>query len=125
MNQIPHVSPSFSPEYARWLGYYDGCTLGTKDPQRSFNDEANARHPERETAYREGLKIGTEEARRNGLDMLCDNPGFDTPECLEHATYMDFTHGHAFPVCKRHAREARAARCQGGPCHTLVPIDWL
>ena len=127
---MEHVKPGFTAEYARYLGYRDGVTLGAKNPNRSFTSEYDQSH-NRDTAYAEGLAQGIAVAKSKGLDMTCrvhwDNPGFDTPECGSKATHLDWCHGHVIPVCDRHAAMVATMRqcCDKQPCHAVVPIAWL
>jgi hypothetical protein len=127
---IEKVEPSFSTEYAKYLGYLDGREYGSKNPMRSFQDEANRAHPEREIAYREGLAIGVAESNQSGLGMRClvhwdnlDNPDeFDTPcgcKATHTAVWDTGTHTHVFMVCDKHTRMAVALKNWA-----VTPISW-
>jgi hypothetical protein len=116
------MQSSFSPEYARHLGFEDAREGHTRQ-NRSWKD-----HPVMTEAYLKGFREGQEVNAVMGLDLRCkvrwDKPGFDTPECGAAATCFGFMLDHALPLCPRHARQAASLRELDDPKWTVLPFGW-
>jgi hypothetical protein len=117
------VKASFSPEYARWLGFSD-AREGVLKSGRNFGVDTDAR----KQAYDAGYLEGQETNAAVGLDLTCkvrwDNPGWGTPECGQTATHLGFWLGHQLSLCPRHAQMAANLREQDAVKWTVLPFGW-